>query len=118
MQSLFQGWKTLHLVEHVGWKIGKDEVFLVVSKVVHTHSPIIPHCSYVGFCSGSAALLLFFLISIFFVVLKEEVVAGDGEGPHKDDELCEVHLSIIVWIQITHNFLYCIFILCVLSGMF
>jgi len=43
-------------------------------------------------CSLSLGLLLFLLL----VVFQEEVIAGHGECPDQDDELSEVHLSIIV----------------------
>lgn len=63
------------------------------------HFPlIIIHWSCVGFFSRRNLALLFLvaILSIFFVILEEEVVAGDSEGAHKDDELCEVHLAVVV----------------------
>lgn len=36
------------------------------------------------------------LLVFVLVVLQEEVVAGHGECPHQYNELCEVHLTVIV----------------------
>lgn len=49
------------------------------------------------------------------VVLQEEVVAGDGERPHQDNKLSEVHLSIIVGIQVPHHLVHCFLVLGILG---
>ncbi len=46
--------------------------------------------------------------------VQEEVVAGHGQRTYKDDELGEVHLTVIIAIQVIHHSLHRVFILSVL----
>lgn len=58
-------------------------------------------------CADSILLLcwtLFFGLVVRFE-LQEEVVAGDCEGAHQDDELSEVHLPVVVGVQVVHHLL-------------
>ena len=63
--------------------------------------------------SGERASLLLLLL---FIELQEEVVAGDGEGPHQDDELGEVHLPVSIGVQVTHHLVHRLLVLGILQG--
>lgn len=56
------------------------------------------------------------LLVLVLVVLQEEVVAGHGERPNQDDELCEVHLAVVVGVQVTHDLVHGILVLSILLG--
>lgn len=71
------------------------------------------HLSFFLFsCTGSFLFLVFGLVIRF---IQEEVVAGDREGAHQDDELGEVHLPVVVGVQVVHHLLYSFIIFGVLS---
>lgn len=42
----------------------------------------------------------------FLLLLLEEVVAGDGEGGHQHHKLIEVHLVVLVGVEVVHDFLH------------
>lgn len=54
----------------------------------------------------------FFLLA---VVLQEEVVAGDCQSSHQDDELGKVDLTVVVGVQVPHHLVYGLLILSILQ---
>lgn len=40
------------------------------------------------------------------ILLLEEVVAGHSQGRHQHDKLVEIHLVVLVGIQVVHDFLH------------
>lgn len=43
---------------------------------------------------------------LLLILLLEEVVAGNSEGRHQHDKLVEIHLVVLVGIQVVHDFLH------------
>lgn len=43
---------------------------------------------------------------LLLILLLEEVVAGNGQGRHQHDKLVEIHLVVLVGIQVVHDFLH------------
>ena len=41
-----------------------------------------------------------------FILLLEEVIAGDGQGGHQHNKLIEIHLVVLVRVQVIHDFLH------------
>lgn len=54
------------------------------------------------------------LLLLLFVVVQEEVVTGYSKSSNQYDELGEIYLPIVVGIQVSHNFIYCLLILSIL----
>lgn len=43
---------------------------------------------------------------LLLILLLEEVVAGNSQGRHQHDKLVEIHLVVLVGIQVVHDFLH------------
>lgn len=43
---------------------------------------------------------------LIFILLLEEVIAGNGQGGHQHNKLVEIHLVVLVGIQVVHDFLH------------
>lgn len=72
--------------------------------------PLQPLCPGSALRTNSVFLLrrpAFAFICRFLIcfAIQEEVVAGDRERAHQDDELGEVHLPVVVGVQVVHHLL-------------
>lgn len=91
--------------DHHSWLQKPPDIFL-------SHPPIlIPSLL---FLLSVLCVWLWLRLVLGWWTVKEEVIAGHGERAHQDDELSEVHLTIIIGVQVTHHSLHGILVLCVL----